>query len=89
MTHLSEAAMQAGFGEQGADWQENDNGWMYHYTSSPLHTHAVLQHSVAPFPRKYMYFTNTCVKIHVLCGRFVFFGCFAFIQMSLLHRLNN
>lgn len=37
-SQLSKAIMEAVFGKQRADWQENDVSWMSHYT----HTHRPL-----------------------------------------------
>lgn len=46
MTRLNKAIMEAGFGEQGADWQANDISWMSHYTLSPVHTHTECYNTV-------------------------------------------
>lgn len=75
--------MEAGFSEQGADWQANYVSWISHYTPPPpTHTQTP---SVAPSLREI-----PCVDAqqnHVCVQNL--FPPSAIIQMSSLHSLNN
>lgn len=69
--------VEAGFSEQGADWQANDVSWISHYTPQTP--------SVAPSLREI-----PCVDAqqnHVCVQNL--FPPSAIIQMSSLHSLNN